>query len=333
MGMPYYDAPLLNNLKKPPNGVMPLINAQSDFNYKTEYNVNSWFSIGHIEDKGHRLSFLTHLMIYCMPGLPPFLNSCFSVTDETTGWYQSEDKKTPLNEATISKSAFSIAAPNVKMWGSLEQLCIQASMKSVELNIVMNPVGHVIYNGGAGQFSMLGMTINQYSLPTLKTTGTLTINDAVYDAAGISWFDRQWEMKSGDLNGRWSWMDINLDCGDAISLWGYVDASAGDEHAWATILHSDGTQSVVTIEPLSKGESEYWISSNTKRKYPTHWVVKIPIFDAVLEVVPFPKEQEIVSEFPMLHKYEGASSVTGTYRGKKVSGYCYVELVARWIDY
>ena len=52
--------------------------------------------------------------------------------------------------------------------------------------------------------------------------------------------------------------------------------------------------------------------------------------DACLEVTPSPREQEIVSEFEFLHKYEGASSVKGTYKGKETTGYCYVELVGPW---
>jgi hypothetical protein len=47
-------------------------------------------------------------------------------------------------------------------------------------------------------------------------------------------------------------------------------------------------------------------------------------------VVPTPREQEIVSKIPMLHKYEGASSMHGTYGGKDVTGVGYVELVGVW---
>lgn len=46
-----------------------------------------------------------------------------------------------------------------------------------------------------------------------------------------------------------------------------------------------------------------------------------------LEVIARPHEQEVRG----LHaRYEGASSVSGTVRGEKVSGYCYVEMVGDW---
>ncbi len=325
--------PLLENLKETGKGVMPLVNVQEDLYFKKAFNVNSWFAIGHFEAQGHKLDYLFHLMVYHLPNQPALLNSCFSITDETTGWYCGEDKMIPLSEGEISESQFDIKTPHGRMWGDLNRINIQAAMPSGEINVTLAPVGYALYNGGTGYFPLLGMNVYQYSIPRLITNGTLTIEGRSYDVNGFSWFDRQWEMKNGDLMGRWSWMDLNLDCGDVISLWGSVDAARGEETAWATILHPDGTQTVTVVEPLSRGESDYWESKKSGRKYPTHWVVKIPAFDACLEVTPFPREQEIVSEFPMLHKYEGASSVKGIYKGTEITGYCYVELVARWYNY
>ena len=58
--------------------------------------------------------------------------------------------------------------------------------------------------------------------------------------------------------------------------------------------------------------------------------MKIPDLDAVLEVTPVTTEQEIVSTAVERSKYEGASAVSGVYRGKETAGYCYVELVGVW---
>jgi predicted secreted hydrolase len=192
----------------------------------------------------------------------------------------------------------------------------------------------VLYNGGTGLFPMLGMDVHQYSLPTLETSGTVTIEDRAYRISdGTSWFDRQWQNlapspEGKPLNGKWAWMDLNLDNGDRISLWSADDPS-GDNNSWVTILHPGGGQTVTAIEPLSAGESDHWFSPASGKRYPTHWTVKIPAFDAELEVTPHPRAQELVPNQALAY-YEAASSVHGTYLGKETTGYCYVELVGQW---
>ena len=321
---------LLENLKQPVRGIMPFVKPAKDLLWKKEFSVNSWFVIGHFETEGHKLNFLFHLMVLAVPNQGPLLNSVVSITDETTGWYYGEDKFYPLALAEISETEFMIKAPNGQMSGNLDKMRVQATIPRGKVDVTLSPEGHVLYNGGTGCFPMFDMEIYQYSLPTLATVGILTIDDKTYEVKGTSWFDRQWENVTLSIGGRWSWMDINLDNGDTISLWGTVDDSTGTENAWATILHPDGSQIVTVVEPLSMGESDHWLSPKSGQKYPTHWIVKIPAMDAILEVTPSPREQEIVSLIDVLHKYEGASFVKGTYKGKKTTGYCYVELVGPW---
>jgi hypothetical protein len=55
--------------------------------------------------------------------------------------------------------------------------------------------------------------------------------------------------------------------------------------------------------------------------------VRVPALDMQLDVIAKPREQEV----RCLHaRYEGASSVSGSVRGEKVGGYCYVEMVGDW---
>ncbi len=322
--------PLIENLSTNGKGLVPFVKPVEDLYWNKEFDCNSWFVIGHFEAEGHKLNFLYHLMILPSPEQSYMVNSVFSITDETTGWYYGEDKMYPLSQVEISKTEFSIKAPNGSMSGDLNQMHVQAIMPCGKVDVILNPMGHVIYNGGTGYFPLLDMNVHQYSLPTLQTLGTLTVEDKIYEVNGTSWFDRQWQNQEQEIGGHWSWMDINLDNGNKISLWGMVVDSSGNENAWATVLHPDGSQIVVAVEPLSLGESDYWFSEKSGQTYPTRWTVKIPSLEACLEVIPSPRKQEIVSQFELLHKYEGASSVKGTYKGEEVTGYCYVELVGPW---
>lgn len=92
------------------------------------------------------------------------------------------------------------------------------------------------------------MNVYQFSLPTVQTTGTIRIKDKTYEINCNSWFDRQWQVAEADIFIKWGWMDMNLDNGDYLSLWFTVEN--GKETAWATVLHPDGTHSVVYVEPM-----------------------------------------------------------------------------------
>lgn len=122
---------------------------------------------------------------------------------------------------------------------------------------------------------------------------------------------------------------MSLDNGDVVSLWSAFDGKLGANRAWATIMHADGAQTVTPINP-DLGATDVWTSPTSGNSYPTRWTVRIPEVNAELDVIPSPREQEIVSKAPDLTKYEGASAINGTWGGKPVTGFGYVELVGNW---
>lgn len=89
----------------------------------------------------------------------------------------------PCRDALVPKGFLS---------GNLDQMQVKAHIAQGSVDLVMKPVGHVLYNGGTGLFPMLGMNVHQYSVPTMETTGGLTIEGRTYEISGTSWFERQW---------------------------------------------------------------------------------------------------------------------------------------------
>jgi predicted secreted hydrolase len=314
-----------------PGGVGALIDAERDLPIKTDYAVNSWFVFGHFDAEGHTLSYLYHVMI--MPGADGkrVIQSVVSITDETTGWYRSGDIVIPYDHEAESAQDLSFKLPNGEMEGTRDNIHVKAALKDGSVDIQMQPTSPALYNGGAGVFPLLGMTIHEYSIPLLKSTGTITVDGKSYKVDGVSWFDRQWQnpAPAGSPPMKWSWIGANLDNGDAVSLWSAFDGSIGRDRAWATVLHHDGSQTVAAVEP-SLGATDEWTSAQSGNRYPTRWAVRIPALNMNLSVVPAPLRQEIVSVLPFLTKYEGASRVSGAYGGKPVKGFGYVELVGAW---
>lgn len=304
------------------------------------FDSSSWFIIGHFEAHGHKLNYLYHQMVWPDDKTGELmLNSVVSVTDETTGFYRGEDKFYPMSQTEIAQDHFAIKVPNGSMEGDLNKLHMTASMEGVSMNIDLELEDGIIYNGGAGVFKLAIIDVQQYSKPNIKPSGIITIDGKEYPVSGDAWFDRQWQKlpskKNSSKGGKstsdpvtdgtihWYWMDLNMDCGDKLSLW-CVEISK-ITRAWATVLHVDGTHEVVEVTPFSKYQAKKWLSPASGQNYPIEYTVNIPRLNANLKVTPYPVEQEIVSDH--ISKYEAASQVSGIYKGKKAAGFCYVELV------
>lgn len=320
--------------------ISPAVNPEQDLAYKPDYQANSYFAIGHSVVNGHTVNYLFHIMGMLSPQ-GAVVNANFSVTDETSGEYFSEDHVFPVAQCEISSpdgNGFKLVTPIGYMEGDVNEIRLFAKMENAAVDCTIKKNGGIIYNGGTGSFStFLGKNVQQFSMPIMDTSGTLIIAGTEYTLNGRSWFDRQWQFSVEELKEmqihsewNWSWMDINLSNGEIISLWDMHDILHDTTKTWGTILHEDGSQEVVDIVPLAKGAAEVWSSPVTGQRYPTRWTVRIPSKDAVLNVSTDIKEQEIVSTLPSLNKYEGACKVNGTYSGRNVTGYTYVELLGKW---
>lgn len=319
------------------------VNPKTDLANKKGYQANSWFAIGHFEEKGETLNWLFQIITTKM-GPILAVNSNFSIYNETTGEYHYEDKiYTPLQykvteEDTPYGKGFSVSTPMGKIYGNPEEIHVEAKMTFGEVICHMKRTRDYIYNAGSGSFkTFLGGNVQQFSMPHMASQGQLTMGDKTYTITGDSWFDRQWQFSKAEQKDmkmhsdwKWVWMDLNLSNGETISLWDMHDLKGGSVETWGTILHADDSQEVVEIEPISQGEGDYWTSPVSKNTYPTSFVVRIPSKNAELKVTTAVKDQEIVSKMPLFTKYESGSLVEGTYEGQPVTGYTYVELLGKW---
>ena len=333
------DFKLVENLKKDINpGTIPMVNAEEDFFLRDE-SINSWFIVGHYQSEGHTLDCLFHLMTMRLSEEQFVINANFSLTDETTGEYYSDDRIYPITDAEIKREGdvLTVKCPNGSLIGTLDRAVWKAEMPQGSMEIEVESMGYPIWNAGGGLFaSPFDKPFHQYSIPCQNTNGRLVLNGKEYKIEnGQSWFDRQWQ-QHGKLfmasKWRWSWMNLNLDNGDVVSLWDMLNFTTGLDQAWGTIQHPDGSQSTVKMELLKKDERDFWRSDKSNQNYPTRWTIRFPEIDAELDILPVVKESEIVSQMPFLNKYEGASKISGTWKGQPIGGFCFVELLGDWTD-
>jgi len=313
-------------------GVGPLLDPAADLARKPEYENDSWFFFGRFEVGGEKITYLFHAMIIPLPGMGSAVQLIIALANETTGWYRADDCIVPIDKAKVAQG-FDIGMPNGWIKGALGDIRLEAVLGdgSGHIALHLTDPGRIIFNGGVGEFTGVDMHIHQYSIPRMAATGTISIEGKRYDVEGSTWFDRQWQQlaKIPVEKLKWSWIGLTLDTGEALSIWSCPMTAGGEPRGWATILHADGAQSVMTIDSVLGATGE-WVSPATRSRYPTHWKVAIPLLGAVLDVEPSPLEQEVVSVVPMLSKYEGASRISGIWSGKPVSGFGCVELVGNW---
>lgn len=322
------------------------VDIAGDMAYKEDYAVNSFFAIGHFDAEGHILSYLYHIMGCVFPGQKPYMTYCFSVTDETTGEFHQYSHAYPFDEVQIGKGDFRVATPKGYMSGTLDHLELKCEIDDAALDLHLEAVGYPLYNAETGKFNLGGVDMYEYSIPNYKSNGTIRIGDKEYGIRdGISWYDRQWEIplpknisipvgtdvKAGNATASitWGWMDLNLDNGDVISAW-FTTTETGED-CWATLMHPDGSQKMVRLNPVIATAADYWHSEASGLSYPMKYTIQIPELDADLTVKCSVKDQELYfPERADLNHYEGAAEIEGKYQGKPVKGYTYVELVGDW---
>lgn len=324
---------MTKNDKKIRLGVAPQINLQNDLPRKRDYSIDSFFVIGRVEEGGHKINYLYHIMAMHMPlpieSIAKKWQICYSVLDETTGYYTSGDHILSDKEVSISTDHFFIKAKNAEMSGTWEKMKIYLKEDDFELDTYVSAIHYPLYTRGSAVFDLFGMVIHQFSVPYMKTSGSLTLNKIKYELNennAISWFDRQWQNQNFKITTEWSWMAIYLDNGDIISILDTIGNT--DTPRFMTILKTDGSLIHATdAKSFKECQTREWTSKLSKQVYGTRWDLVLPSCNVKLHIEPIIEEQEIPSSMKKLCKYEGSATVSGIYENKEVTGRATVEII------
>ena len=164
-----------------------------------------------------------------------------------------------------------------------------------------------------------------FSMTRLRTAGTIIANGASYPVTGWSWLDREWSTSalSEDLVG-WDWFSLQL--GEDVELMYYRLR----RHDGTTSPYSSGAISDANGEAriLSAGDArvkvaDTWTSRATGISYPSGWTLEVPSAETVLDLEPLVADQELDVT---VRYWEGAVRVSGTYQGREVDGWGFVEM-------
>ncbi|WP_405815323.1 carotenoid 1,2-hydratase [Streptomyces sp. NBC_01390] len=158
------------------------------------------------------------------------------MVNEDTGWYTKSEIPLPPGTGLSDKQGVDIHTDNITWTDDVREMKLRTKVPEGTIDVTLRPRGSVLYNLGTGYFPMFGdakYSNYEYALPTVDTSGTLTLNGRTEKVRGQSW------------------LNLTLSNGDKVSVW---NQKYGDrKNNFATIVQPDGTQTVTeaTLTPAS----------------------------------------------------------------------------------
>ena len=168
---------IVENTKNKKQFVFPTFDAVDCFLPQKVF-CNSWFYIGRVNVEGHDLVFLFHLM----GGTVKFgglANTVVSILDRKENFYESKDSvDTAFQPFKVENDMLKFSTKFASLDGNMKtNMRLKADLPNSSLDVVVHPVGNVIYNGGSGCFALPSNPNNwQYSCPQMTMDGSITIN-------------------------------------------------------------------------------------------------------------------------------------------------------------
>jgi predicted secreted hydrolase len=195
------------------------------------------------------------------------------------------------------------------------------------VDLTLQEVKPEVLNGEGGlsrKGEELGNASYYYSIPRMKTSGTVRAGGETFTVSGLSWLDREWSTSAlaSDQAG-WDWFALHLNDGRDLMYYrlrrrdGTTDPASG-----GTIIADDGSYRNVAADAVMLDTLSWWSSPAGGARYPSRWRLRIPAEGIDLVIVPRLPDQEL---FTTVRYWEGAVEVRSG-AGKGIAGHGYVEL-------
>lgn len=203
---------------------------------------------------------------------------------------------------------------------------LQARQEGMGLNLQFTPDGPIVLNGEQGlsrKNATPGNASYYYSIPRLKTSGSLTLKGQNYPVTGLSWLDREWStsMLGGDQAG-WDWFALQLYDGSSLMVSRLRDFQGQSGLAsGGTYTSAQGEVIHLSHQDIDIQVLDTW-DSPAGGRYPARWRVTLKSPARSFEIKPILADQEFRHD---ARYWEGAVDVTDPATGRP-AGRGYVEL-------
>jgi len=200
---------------------------------------------------------------------------------------------------------------------------LQLTLKSLKPPVLHGQSGLSQKGEGEGRASYY------YSLTRMQSDGDLTIGGKTEKVRGLSWMDHEFGSNQlGQDQVGWDWFSIQLDNQTELMLYlmRRKDGSI-DPYSSGTLVSADGTTKHLKLNDYRVEVLDRWKSAKSGANYPMKWKVAIPAEGIELQIDPEFSDQELITNRSTRVTYwEGAVSLTGTFKSKPIVGQGYVEM-------
>lgn len=308
--------------------------------YQTEW----WYYTGNLDgdDRGHYGYQLTVFRRALTPhaqkrpsswGASQVYFAHFALTDVRRGAFVSDERWSrgaaglagARSAARGGGAAFDAWVESWSMRAEGDGAHLRADTPEASIDLVVTPEREVVAQGDHGLSHKSVDPANAsyyYSIPRLRTTGTVTSAGRVVSVSGQSWLDREWSTSalSKDEVG-WDWFALQLSDGRDIMLY-HMRRRDGtlDPNSSGSVMTANGVKPL-RLADVQVDVTSTWRSPHSKTAYPSSWRVRIPSEGLDLRVEPWAADQELQGAF---RYWEGAVKITAA--DGRVNGNGYVEL-------
>lgn len=123
-----------------------------------------------------------------------------------------------------------------------------------------------------------GQASRYYSQPQLAVSGTLTRDGVAGPVHGRAWLDHEWSDSLLDPAAvGWDWIGVNLDNGDALTVFRLRSADGGTVYAGGSFRPAGGAVRNFAPDALRLTPGRVWTSPDSRARYPVEWRVDTPV--------------------------------------------------------
>lgn len=317
----------------------------ADHGAHKEFRVEWWYYTGNVRaTDGRRLGYqLTFFRIGV--AYKPAGESRWAVRDIYTAHFAVSDLEARRHRFAQQNrragvGAAGAAAGRLAVWngswraeviGEKHHLAAQADRFGIELTLspTKGPILH-----GRGGLSQKGPAEGNasyyYSMPRMKTTGTVTIDGQRLEVHGESWMDHEFSTSFLEKGQRgWDWFSLQMDNGSELMLYQMRREDGGvDPYSSGTFIAADGAVTRLTRDDFTlTPNGGLWRSPKTGAEYPIRWRIAVPKIGARLQVrAPFGGQEMRTNATTGIAYWEGSVEARGELGGEPATGVGYLEL-------
>lgn len=314
----------------------------SHLDFKTEW----WYYSGHLRtEEGRRFGYqLTFFRVGVDPALQGDGRSRWAVRNLHLAHFAISDleQRRLLYWERRSRGALESAGASTEMfkvwngnWSATEDgkaLRLAAKVEGYAIELSLTPRKPPAIHGRDGvsqKAEGLGRASHYYSLSRMTTSGTLTFPGRTEQVTGSSWMDHEFgsnQLTSSQVG--WDWFALQLEDGAELMLYQIRHTSGEpDPHSSGSLIHPDGRVEHLSVETFRLEPQEVWKSPKSGGRYPIRWRISIPryLIDLTVEAA-FPDQELDTQGSTQVIYWEGSVSLSGTARGRSISGTGYLEM-------